>query len=168
MAKKKLARKAVAKVVVSSRTGKPKPTKKKLTKVERAKTYKPGRTAGKRKGPYARKETKERPAKSITRGLEQAVDMVNETPGSITGTVEGDVDNFRDLVGPNYRTDQPTRDLDPANDPQSGECFNCKAPCTGDTYCFGCRCFVCERCDKSGGMIGAHTRDEHLVDTLDA
>lgn len=44
-------------------------------------------------------------------------------------------------------------------------CFNCEKQCGEDSYCFGCKSFVCEDCDvsaASGGLMGPHAREEHL------
>lgn len=47
--------------------------------------------------------------------------------------------------------------------PKQGNCFNCQAVTTDDLYCFGCRVFVCGKCDKVNALdLGPHTPKDHL------
>lgn len=48
-----------------------------------------------------------------------------------------------------------------------GKCFNCGKPTGKEGFCFGCKSYVCEECDKAakdGGLFGAHQAADHLVD----
>lgn len=47
--------------------------------------------------------------------------------------------------------------------PSKGPCFSCGKETSDDNYCFGCRSFVCESCDKSHGeLFGSHAPKDHL------
>lgn len=45
-----------------------------------------------------------------------------------------------------------------------GKCFNCHKAVKSDDFCFGCRTFVCEPCNKGGLNVpwGAHDKNAHL------
>lgn len=45
-----------------------------------------------------------------------------------------------------------------------GDCFHCGAPCTEDSYCFGCESFVCADCSPYyDGPGGDHEPEEHML-----
>ena len=50
-------------------------------------------------------------------------------------------------------------------EPMIGVCFHCRAPCTEEDYCFGCKTLVCGQCspyfDGPGGP--GHEPEEHLL-----
>ena len=53
-------------------------------------------------------------------------------------------------------------------DDKEAQCFNCgKSVDHHDCYCHGCRECVCEDCDKSLGLMGAHDPSDHLHDSLE-
>lgn len=48
---------------------------------------------------------------------------------------------------------------------ERGNCFNCQKEVEKDSYCHGCKAFICDDCDKSaaaGGMFGPHAKEQHL------
>lgn len=50
-----------------------------------------------------------------------------------------------------------------ADAPKTGKCFNCDKDCTQENFCFGCRKFICEKCDVSCGGYGfGHRPEVHL------
>lgn len=54
--------------------------------------------------------------------------------------------------------------------PEIGKCFNCGNEVGKDSYCNGCKSFVCDDCDKSaadGGQFGPHEPADHLRSTLE-
>lgn len=47
--------------------------------------------------------------------------------------------------------------------PETGKCFECGVDCTKDNdYCYGCKTFICSKCEKSGVMGFDHDPEEHL------
>ena len=78
------------------------------------------------------------------------------------------VKTAEETFAPKTEEEDHPPNVDPT--PQVGNCFNCGADCTGDDYCHGCKTFICSECDHSaadGGQFGPHTRDAHLVSSLD-
>lgn len=47
-----------------------------------------------------------------------------------------------------------------------GPCFQCGAPCTDDNFCFGCKAFICDGCDKAIMLMGQHEKEQHLEDDI--
>ena len=44
-------------------------------------------------------------------------------------------------------------------------CVECEEPCTDDEYCYGCEHHICEKCDKSAGMLPpSHDYFDHLTE----
>lgn len=45
------------------------------------------------------------------------------------------------------------------------KCVECEKPCDEDSYCFGCKHYICDACDVSAGMtpMGAHRVECHLT-----
>lgn len=55
-----------------------------------------------------------------------------------------------------------------ADDIGDGKCFNCEAPCSRDTYCHGCKVYICDSCDVSCGNYGpGHEPEAHLQEPDD-
>lgn len=55
----------------------------------------------------------------------------------------------------------------PAKKPNTdltGSCFNCGKPLTQDDYCFGCKEYICDKCDANGVTMppGRHEPTDHL------
>jgi hypothetical protein len=48
--------------------------------------------------------------------------------------------------------------------PTEGPCFHCEEPCTSDNYCFGCKSFICEECDREQQMGFGHDPSDHLLE----
>lgn len=49
---------------------------------------------------------------------------------------------------------------DPAT--EKGKCHFCKKDCKDDSYCYGCKTFICDSCDKSpAGAFGNHSPSIH-------
>lgn len=44
---------------------------------------------------------------------------------------------------------------------KSGPCAKCGKKCTDAEFCFGCKKFVCEKCDINP-MMGSHKVEEHF------
>ena len=45
-----------------------------------------------------------------------------------------------------------------------GVCFHCEEPCTEEDYCYGCKTFVCAKCEPYyEGPDGSHRPEEHLL-----
>lgn len=48
--------------------------------------------------------------------------------------------------------------------PSHGVCFNCDEHCGSESYCYGCRTFVCSTCDMNPSVSGhSHDADLHLT-----
>jgi hypothetical protein len=47
--------------------------------------------------------------------------------------------------------------------PANGACFHCRAACTDDNYCCGCKAFVCDGCEHEFVMGFGHEPEEHLA-----
>lgn len=51
----------------------------------------------------------------------------------------------------------------------SGLCFNCGKSCTSDFYCFGCKTYVCDKCEagysKATAAMHGHVKEDHLVES---
>lgn len=52
--------------------------------------------------------------------------------------------------------------------PATGPCFACGKVVSGDFYCYGCKEYICDGCDKQciehENALGAHVRDVHVSD----
>jgi len=46
-------------------------------------------------------------------------------------------------------------------------CYFCEKEVTEDTYCFGCKHYVCEDCDQTPLIAGPHNVDEHQQEDED-
>lgn len=44
----------------------------------------------------------------------------------------------------------------------TARCHFCKKNATTEYFCFGCKHFVCERCEKHHNLMGEHDVKEHL------
>lgn len=52
------------------------------------------------------------------------------------------------------------------NEPKEGKCFNCGSKCDGDHYCYGCKEYICDKCDTAifGTPGHGHNKSIHLAE----
>lgn len=58
--------------------------------------------------------------------------------------------------------------MTPIADPPPGRCFKCGKKVDGDLYCYGCKKYVCQGCDKAiFGLGHGHPVERHFEERDD-
>jgi len=48
------------------------------------------------------------------------------------------------------------------------ECFNCQKSVDENSFCFGCKNYICDECDVNGiNLFGKHQCEDHLFNNED-